>query len=52
MARTEQVAVQAALADSRAYLEKKAKDGTAVLLPSLAVADLLVTLRRAEEALS
>lgn len=44
--------VRTALEESRQYLTKKHADGQAVLLPSVAVADLLVTLRRAQEALS
>lgn len=43
--------VRTALDETRTYLEKKHGDGHAVLLPSVAVADLLVTLRRAQEAL-
>ena len=44
--------VRTALEESRAYLAKKHGDGQSVLLPSVAVADLLVTLTRAQEALS
>lgn len=43
--------VRTALDETRTYLEKKHGDGNPVLLPSVAVADLLVTLSRAREAL-
>ncbi len=44
--------VRTALEESREYLAKKHADGNPVLLPSVAVADLLVTLTRASEALT
>lgn len=43
--------VRTALEDSRTYLEQKHGDGNAVVLSSVAVADLLITLRRAQEAI-